>query len=132
LADLRDVFRSVGISGDSVDKIRLGRGVVGKSSYVAVVALAALAVVCTRLSDAHPWFLLFLGLMILVVFCLFLLGVLWFSYRNPGVALLEGSELIQWRQIDLAVKGVVVRSPGPAVSGEAGLELSKGSESAGA
>jgi len=44
------------------------------------------------------------AVLIVVVFVVYFGGVLWFANRHPGVALLEGAELIQWRQMDIAAK----------------------------
>jgi hypothetical protein len=44
--------------------------------------------------------------LIVLVFRDLFSGTLWFANRHPGVALLEGAELIQWRQMDIAAKTI--------------------------
>jgi hypothetical protein len=82
----------------------LARGVVGKASYVAGAAIFALAGVAWALRD--PIYLLADAVLVLILFVVYFAGVLWFANRHPGVALLEGAELIQWRQMDIAAKSI--------------------------
>jgi hypothetical protein len=46
------------------------------------------------------------AVLIVLVFAIYFSGTLWFANRHPGIALLEGAELIQWRQMDMAAKTV--------------------------
>lgn len=101
---IRRVLDQSGINASSLDRIRLARGVVGKASYVALAAVLALGGVAWRLSD--PIYLLIAAVLIVLVFAIYFSGTLWFANRHPGVALLEGAELIQWRQMDIAAKTV--------------------------
>lgn len=100
---IKDVLEAVGVSETTLDKVRLAQGVVGKSSYVAATALLALLVVAFSLKDSG--YLLAIGLIILLLFVVYFAGVLWFATRHPDMALLEGAELVKWRQIDMAAKG---------------------------
>jgi uncharacterized membrane protein YesL len=54
----------------------------------------------------HPVYVLVTAILGVLTFLIVLVGILWFANRHPGVALLEGAELIQWRQMDIAVKSV--------------------------
>jgi hypothetical protein len=101
---IRQVLDQSGINASSLDRIRLARGVVGKASYVAVAAVLALGGIAWRLRD--PIYLLVAAVLILLVFAIYFSGTLWFANRHPGVALLEGAELIQWRQMDIAAKTI--------------------------
>ena len=49
--------------------------------------------------------LLYLALIAAVVFVVFLRSVLNFADKNPAASLLEGAELLQWQQTELAAKG---------------------------
>jgi hypothetical protein len=102
--DIRRTLEQVGINASSLDRIRLARGVVGKASYVAGAALLALGAVALVLRE--PLYLLILAICVLLIFVVYFGGVLWFAHRHPGVALLEGAELIQWRQMDMAAKSI--------------------------
>jgi hypothetical protein len=101
---IRRLLDQSGINASSLDRIRLARGVVGKASYVAVAAVLALGGIAWRLGD--PIYLLVAAVLIVLVFAIYFSGTLWFANRHPGVALLEGAELIQWRQMDMAAKTV--------------------------
>lgn len=102
--DLRDVLQRAGISAETLDRIRLARGVVGKSSYVAAAAILALGTVAVVLRD--PVFLIADAVLILILFITYFAGVMWFAHKHPGTALLEGAELIQWRQMDMSARDV--------------------------
>jgi hypothetical protein len=93
-------LESAGIRASGLDRIRLARGVVGKASYVAAAAVIALAAVAWGLRDST--FLFADAILIVLLFAAYFAGVLWFANKHPGVALLEGAELIQWRQLDIA------------------------------
>lgn len=94
----------IGIDGAALDRIRLSRGFIGKSAYVTGAAVLALAVIAWRLKD--PFYLAMVAVAVVVIFLVFFLGGLWFADRNPGVALLEGAELLQWRQLEVTAKSV--------------------------
>ena len=103
--DITRALNAAGVNSASLDRIRLARGVVGKSSYVAGAAIFAIAVVAFSLRD--PFYLFCLAPLSAFIFITYFIGALWFAHKNPGLALLEGAELIQWRQMEMAVKGHV-------------------------
>jgi hypothetical protein len=98
--DIHKTLENAGIHASAFERIRLPRGVVGKASYVAAFAIVGLAIVAWGLKE--PIFLLIDAALIVVLFVVFLFGILWFANKHPGLALLEGAELIQWRQLDIA------------------------------
>jgi hypothetical protein len=68
--------------------------------------------------------LLIIAGIVALIFILYFTGALWFANRHPGVALLEGAELIQWRRLDMIAKsGSPIESapmlPGPEDEGSA-------------
>src|SRR5947209_6692982 len=97
--DLQDTLKSAGINASAFDRIRLARGVVGKASYVATAAVIGLAVVAYGLKE--PTLLIIDAILIAVLFVTYFAGVLWFAHKHPGAALLEGAELVQWRQLEM-------------------------------
>ena len=99
---IREALTRSGINVSMLDRIRLTRGVVGKASYVAAVAVLLLGGIAWGLPD--PIYRLVGAGLIALVTVVYLMGTLWFANRHPGVALLEGAELIQWRQMDIAAK----------------------------
>jgi hypothetical protein len=98
--EIQKTLESGGIRTSALDRIRLARGVVGKASYVAAAGVIALGAVAWSLRDS--WFLFGDAVLIIVLFSIYFGGILWFAHKHPGVALLEGAELIQWRQLDIA------------------------------
>jgi hypothetical protein len=85
-------------------KIKLGQGVVGKTTYATVAALLALGAIGWAISAPAPQLAFTLGVFIFVVLIAFLAAIIWYAHNNPGPALLEGAELIQYRQLEMAAK----------------------------
>jgi hypothetical protein len=101
--EVKDALGKAGIGASSLDRIRLAqRGVVGKATYVAGATVLGLASLALTLRD--PLYLLIVGVLILLVFVFYFAGSLWFAHRHPGVALLEGADLIQWRQMEMTAR----------------------------
>ena len=107
-----DLLKALGFAEESVQRVRLGRGVVGRTTYAVVVALGVLGVVASRVD---PEALLWVAGLVVGLFILYFAGVLFFAQRNPGTALLEGAELLRWRQSELAAKGLGRIAPAPAL-----------------
>lgn len=123
--DLKAILSQAGAA--AFDKVKLSRGVVGKSSQVAMAAFAVLGLVAWNLRE--PSYLIVLACLVSILLAAYFVAVLWFANKNPGVALLEGAELIQWRQLEASAKGVVATpeltantNPRPAITGDAGVE----------
>jgi hypothetical protein len=102
LAQFTKILEDIGINSEGLDKIRLGRGVIGKSTYVAIAALAVLGLVASRVTN--EWFLISIAVGVLLLFGAFFFGSMKYAKENPGSALLEGAELITWRKQELAAK----------------------------
>jgi hypothetical protein len=99
---IKGALEGAGLSAESLDRIRLARGFVGKASYVAGVALLVLGAIAIRGGGEPP---LMVGATVLI-FSIYFGGALWFAHRHPGEALLEGAELIKWRQLEMAAKNM--------------------------
>jgi hypothetical protein len=93
---------------ESARNVRLGRGVVSKTSYVAVLPLSVWGVVAWRWSDnaVLDIGLLAIGMCATIFAMWFIKGTREFAERNPELALLEGAELLEWRRMEVAAKGV--------------------------
>jgi len=117
--DLSKILEGIGIKTESVEQIRLGRGVIGKSAYVAVLALIVFGVVASRISN--ELFLLFIAAAALLVFGAFFFGSMKYAKENPGAALLEGAELITWQKQELAAKSLPEPPKTPAIPDPKGL-----------
>ena len=100
---IKTALEKVGLSQESIDRVRLGRGVIGRSTYAVGAALAVLGIIAWRID---PKDLLTLAWIAGGLFAVYFIGALWFSARHPGISLLEGADLLRWRQMDqVAVKG---------------------------
>jgi hypothetical protein len=98
--DLNETLRAAGIKTEELRHIQFApRGVVGKTSYVAAVALGVVGVVAWRVKSEEA--LLAVGGGVLLLFLIYFFGVLLFARKNPGLALLEGAQLLQWRQMEI-------------------------------
>lgn len=90
------------MSEESLQRIRLSRGVVGKTTYTAIAFFGVLGIVAARLPSDM---LLALALIACAIFLIYFVGLLHFANKNPAAALLEGAELLHWQQTELAAKG---------------------------
>lgn len=108
--NLEELLKGFGLPSKSIDRVRLSRGVVGRTTYAIVAFLAVMAVAFSR---ASPEWVIWLALLTAIVFVIYFVGVLLFARRYPGVALLEGAELLRWEQTQLAAKGIGPLPPQP-------------------
>jgi hypothetical protein len=104
LSEIDKTLAKAGISAEALDRVRLAQGVVGKTSYVIAAAIFALAVVAFSLKESSYLFGVAIILLLIVVF--YICSILWFAHKHPGESLLEGAELIKWRQLDIAAKNI--------------------------
>ncbi|MEO7860170.1 MAG: hypothetical protein ABIU05_06950 [Nitrospirales bacterium] len=104
ILSLEQLLKDVGIKSETLNSVRLGPGVVGRSATVTAVALIVLAVAAYKLNNEY---LLFATVCLAVLICV---GFCWWAMRyadrNPGAALLEGAELVTWRMQELASKSI--------------------------
>jgi hypothetical protein len=115
---IRRALDQSGVNATSLDRIRLARGVVGKTSYVALATVLTLGGIAGGIAwtSSNPIYPFVLAILIVVVVMAYLASTFWFANRNPGIALLEGAELIQWRQMDIAARTI------PSIENEPVLE----------
>ncbi len=107
--DISKLFNQLGIKASSLGKVRMGRGVVGKTSHVAIAFFAVLAIIAY--GTKNDWVLAGVGLIAAAVFVWLVDRLFRFSEKNPTLALMEGAELIAWQQIEMAAKGVTRLPP---------------------
>jgi hypothetical protein len=78
--------------------VRLGRGVVGKATLAIMGAFVVLSIVAWGLKGlAIP--LLIVAALVVILFVVYLVGIVRFANQNPAAALLEGAELLTWQQL---------------------------------
>jgi len=100
---------------EGVARLRLGRGVVGNTTYGLYAALAAAAVITVALKDS-PWAALTADAGIGVAYLLYLAGTYIFSHAHPDLAMLGDSEWLAYRQAEMASKNNLTLSVLPATS----------------
>ena len=110
---IKTALEKAGLSQESIERVRLGRGVIGRGTYAVGAALAVLAIVAWRVD---PKDLLSVAWIALGLFAPYYLGALAFSARHPGISLLEGADLLKWRQMDVEIKGGLAIPPKPLIS----------------
>ncbi len=108
-----DFLKNIGLATETVSRVRLGQGVVGKATIAVVAAFVVLGIVAWRLSE--PWFLLAIGAAVVVLFFVYLKRTMDFADKNPAAALLEGAHFLKWQQTDLAAKGMLTPPPSEVV-----------------
>jgi hypothetical protein len=101
---LRDaVMGQLGISGESLQKIKLGRGAVGKITVISVAALLAIAAVGLKVTGSPS---VLTVVVVLGLVALAALGcVLYVVIKQPEIAVLEGAELVLYKHLTLGAKG---------------------------
>jgi hypothetical protein len=95
--------RHFGTNPDSVSRFRLGRGVLGNTTY-AFAALSAGIVGITWALRGDPFMALVADAGLLVVFLVYLLGTYIFAHHHPDMAMLGDLEWLQWSQNQMAAK----------------------------
>jgi len=109
-----EILRNLGINTNALERVRFAPGVVGNTTYVAAGVFGAIVAVALGLgSHAEIAETLIFGLLGFLVF--YLLGTWIFAHLHPDIALLSGSELLKWRQMDMGVQGLTSPPTGPNV-----------------
>jgi hypothetical protein len=105
------ILKSSGFSSSGIDRIKLGNGVVGKMTTTQM----GLYVICFAGIGAGTWInnpYMIEGF-VAVAFVSFLfssIASMIFASNHPAVALLEGAELVKYRQIEMAAKDISIPS----------------------
>lgn len=92
---------------ESYRGIKFGRGVVGKTSYATLAIVAVWLTIIMRLS-ANLWLdvaLFLAGGAATAVYVWWVSRTQRFATENPGLALLEGAELIEYQKWEAQIKG---------------------------
>lgn len=95
----------MGASSETVQKITFGHGAVGKIAIIAVFALLTLGAIGVRLGGALALWAI-LGIVAVTVLVLAL--VFYIVWKRPALAVMEGTELLQYHNaLLLAAKGQI-------------------------
>lgn len=103
-----DPFEILKKLGESYRQIRFGRGVVGKTSHSTLAVIGAWALVLFRLSE-NVWLdvaLIACGVVVTCINIWWVRGTQKFARENPGLALMEGAELLEYQKFEAYAKGV--------------------------
>lgn len=105
--------------GETYRGVKFGRGVVGKTTYATVGIIALWAAIILRLSNDHFVNLaLFGGGLIPTLFYWWWVRKTHdFATKNPGLAILEGAELIEYQKWEAEVKGLPAPLKGKVIPG---------------
>ena len=116
MADPSDALQRILESGRS---IRLGRGLVSKTAYVAALVVVIWGLAIWRLDDNMVLNALMLGAALAeTIFAVwFILGTQRFAAQIPAQAMLEGAELLEWQKMDLQARGMPPIEAGPTTIG---------------
>ena len=113
---LGPILKNLGISAAGIDRIQFAPGVVGKMT----TSLMGLYVVCVAAIAAGAWMgstpLVGLGLGAgFLSFVFKSVASIMFASKNPATALLEGADLVRYREWESTAKGLSVPSAEPNV-----------------
>jgi len=101
-AVIENLSSRIGASSETVQKIKFGRGAVGKIAIIAVAAVTGLAAVGLRGGAAFTYFTLG-SILVITLACL---GLIFYIVCNrPELAVMEGAELVMYKHVQLAAKG---------------------------
>lgn len=115
---IAELMQKLGLTGDQLQGVKLGPGVVGRNSTIAWVFLLVMLVGAVTAGYLHSQVLLGLSLggAILAGVAIPVLNV-YFGNKNPAAALMEGAEFLQYQrmQMRMAAKGIPVIESGVGV-----------------
>lgn len=93
--------------------VKLGSGVLGKTAPVMVGLCAAIALIAWRLPEAYPFLIFGCAALVFLAVVGYICLSFWYAFRNPGAAVLEGANLVRYRQNEIATNdpGIIDISP---------------------
>jgi hypothetical protein len=98
---LDKITARLGASSETLHKVKFGRGTVGKVAIIAVASLTAIGAATFHLEGTNA--LIGIGALVLITFAV--LGIiLYVVVARPELAVLEGTELLMYKQITLGIK----------------------------
>lgn len=107
--DINKILEKIGFPSGSIQRIRLGKGVVGKLASIAIVAIIVLGTLALKFQNAS---LIFLAFLIIVLFAFYVIrSITKLAEKRPDIALLEGAEFLVYHQkFPLGAKGIVLEN----------------------
>lgn len=108
------IRKRIGRRPEGMARVRMGRGVVGNTTYGFWGACAASIGVAFALQN-RPWFALAGVGGILVAYLVYLGGTYWFANKHPDRAMLGDVEWLQWYQSQQGAQNLPSIPPSPPV-----------------
>lgn len=112
--DPRQLISNIRDNPEGLARIRLGRGVVGNTTYAWIILCPTVVGLVWAL-NATPWFAVGLVGAILLVFLIFLLGTYMFANKHPALAALGDTEYLQLQEAQMAAKNLPKIPEGPII-----------------
>jgi hypothetical protein len=102
---------------ESSRAVKFGRGVVSKTSYVAASVVVAWIGIALRIGDNiyTNGGLLVAGLVVTAFAIWYIRTSQAFAASNPGQAILDGAEFLEWSRLEAAAKGLPAPVDQPAI-----------------
>jgi hypothetical protein len=102
---------------ETYGRIKFPRGVVGKTSHAMISVLILWAIIAFRLSS-NSWSdpLLAVGLIATAVFIWWTRSTQGFAERNPGQAMLDGAEFLDYYKSEVLAKGLRPSTDSPLIT----------------
>ncbi len=101
--DFEKLAEAFGLKQENFKHIRLGPGVVGNTSSVAIAAMAAIAFCSFALKTDPHTLLLVIGLVILA-FVIYVLGTWIYAHLHPDHALMASADLLDLHKMEMAAQ----------------------------
>lgn len=100
------VLKSIGIGSMGLEKIKFGAGVVGKMTTSLIAFLSVLGIISLSGVICGQLTLTYICIPIIVfVFVFNHISIMIFASRHPAPAMLEGTELVRYHQVEMAARG---------------------------
>lgn len=91
-------------TSDTVQKIKFGRGAVGKTSVIAVAAVIAIAGMAIKIGASA----VYVGIIAVTLITLGSFGLIFYIVcKRPELAVMEGAELVMYQHVQMASKNYV-------------------------
>lgn len=103
---------------DASQKVKIGQGVVGRTTGCAIVFLAVWGLALWKLSG-NPWLdipIMAAAFVITGVFVWFVRSTRDYAVKHPALAMLEGAEFVQYKQVEAQAKGLKIEGSARPVS----------------
>jgi hypothetical protein len=91
-------------SSESVQKIKFGRGAVGKLAVISVITVICIAGVGSRLAGDNAMLLAIAAIVFVTV--VIVAAVICVVIKQPDMAVLEGAELVLYQHAKMEAKGI--------------------------